>query len=595
MKLSRRNEPQPIAPPPLSVGVIPPVRVDGNGHGAHAPGTRAPMIGELLVQDGAASAEQVKNALRQQRKDRRPLGELLVQLGVPSARVTIAVGWQLGLAPVDLDTIYIQPEALDTLTALFARLREVVPYGIDDEGRLHVASTKPGDASLAKEVAEAAQRDVQMELADIAGIRRQLDLHYTVLGNVDAAAERAIKETAHRAPTTLLTTVSADAPVVQIVDLIITQGLRDRVSDIHIEPQADRLRVRYRVDGALHDVQSLPPQLGAPVASRLKLLAEMDIVDRHRSQDGQMTMKLDGRDVDIRISSMETVWGEKVVLRLLDRSRSLVPLSQLGLRAEEHERLHKLITSPYGLLMVSGPTGAGKTTTLYAALNELDRKTRNITTIEDPVEYQFDNINQVQINRLAGTTFVNGLRAILRQDPDVILVGEVRDVETAQIAVQSALTGHLVLCSLHAADCVGALHRFLDMGLESFLIASAVIGVVAQRLVRVNCPDCSVPVTPRPEELEFYRLVRGYDPPALMAGTGCRRCKGTGYYERTGVFEALRVDDPIRELIVARESQSGLRHHAQAAGMRTLQESACDLIDAGRTTIAEAMRTVYVI
>lgn len=589
MKLSRRSEPRPVAPPP--------VRVDGNGHApSRAPGTRAPMIGELLVQDGAASLDQVKNALRQQRKDHRPLGELLEQLGVPSASVTTAVGWQLGLAPVDLDTIHLQPEAIDSLTALFARKHQVVPYGIDDQGRLHVASTRPGDPVLAKDVAEAAHHDVQMELADAAAIRRQLDIHYTVLGNVDAEVIRAVQETAHQQPVAELSTLSMDAPVVQIVELIITQGLRDRVSDIHIEPQADRLRIRYRVDGALHDVQSLPPQLGAPVASRLKLLAAMDIIDRHRSQDGQFTMKLDGRDVDIRIASMETVWGEKIVLRLLDRSRSLVPLSQLGLGSEEHERLHKLVTSPYGLVMVSGPTGAGKTTTLYAALNELDRKTRNITTIEDPVEYQFDNINQVQINRLAGTTFANGLRAILRQDPDVILVGEVRDVETAQIAVQSALTGHLVLCSLHAADCVGAVHRFLDMGLESFLIASAVIGVVAQRLVRINCPDCSVPVQARPEEVEFYRAVRGHDPPAtLMAGTGCRRCKATGYYERTGVFEAMRVDDSIRELIVAREPQAVLRHRAQEAGMRTLQESACDLIDAGLTTVAEAMRTVYVI
>jgi type IV pilus assembly protein PilB len=343
-------------------------------------------------------------------------------------------------------------------------------------------------------------------------------------------------------------------------------------------------------------VQSLPPQLAAPVASRLKLLAEMDIVDRHRSQDGQMTMKLDGRDVDIRIASMETVWGEKIVMRLLDRSRSLLPLGQLGLQQEERDRLHRLVASPYGLLVVSGPTGAGKTTTLYAALNELDRTTRNITTIEDPVEYQFDNINQVQINRLAGTTFANGLRAILRQDPDVILVGEVRDVETAQIAVQSALTGHMVLCSLHAADSVGALHRFLDMGVESFLVASAVIGVVAQRLVRVNCPDCSVAYKPRPEEIEFYKQVRGHPPTApLLAGRGCRACKGTGYYERVGVFECMRVDDIMRELIVARETQAELRHRAQAAGMRTLQESACDLVDAGRTTIAEVMRTVYVI
>jgi type IV pilus assembly protein PilB len=584
MKLSRRSEPQPIAPPP--------VRRDGNGH---AP--RATLIGELLVQDGAASLDQVKNALRQQRKDHRPLGELLVHLGVPSASVTTAVGWQLGLAPVDLDTTYLQPEAIDSLTALFARQHQVVPYGVDDEGRLHVASTRPGDPALAKQVAEAAQRDVQMELADAAAIRRQLNRHYTVLGGVDSHAQRAISDAAVTTPRIAeLAGLNADAPVVQIVDLILTQGLRDRVSDIHIEPQADRLRVRFRVDGALRDVQSLPTQLGGPVASRLKIMADMDIVDRHRAQDGTTTMTVDGRIVDIRIATTETIWGEKVVLRLLDRSRSLLPLSQLGLHDEEHERLQRLITSPYGLFIVSGPTGAGKTTTLYAGLNELDRTTRNITTIEDPVEYQFDNINQIQINRLAGMSFANGLRAILRQDPDVILIGEIRDVETAQIAVQSALTGHLVMASLHAADAVGALYRFLDMGLESYLIASAVIGVVAQRLVRINCTNCSSPVEARPDEAEFFRGIRGgHAGVRQMAGSGCRQCSNTGFYDRRGVFECLSVDDEIRELIVDRVHQTQLRERVRAKGMRTLQDAVCDMIDEGQTTIAEAMRTVYVI
>ena len=567
------------------------MKPEGNGH---AQGAR---LGELLIQDGAASTDQVKDALRQQRRDRRPLGELLVQLGVPSARVTVVVGQQLGLAPVDLDSVHIQPEAIDSLTAGFARDHELVPYEIDEQGRLHVATGKPGDSALAKEVMEAARCDVQLELADSDAIRRALNVHYTVLGSVGDHAQRAILDATVTAPRVAeLAGLNADAPVVQIVDLILTQGLRDRVSDIHIEPQADRLRIRFRVDGALRDVQALPMQLAGPIASRLKIMADMDIVDRHRAQDGQTTMTVDGRIVDIRIATTETIWGEKVVLRLLDRSRSLLPLGQLGLRDEEHERLRRLITSPYGLFIVSGPTGAGKTTTLYAGLNELDRTTRNITTIEDPVEYQFDNINQIQINRLAGMTFANGLRAILRQDPDVILVGEIRDAETAQIAVQSALTGHLVMASLHAADAVGALYRFLDMGLESYLVASAVIGVVAQRLVRINCTACSSLAEARPEELEFYRAIRGgHAGVKQMIGSGCRRCSNTGFYERRGVYECLSIDDEIRELIVDRVHQSQLRDRARAKGMRTLQDAVCDLIDEGQTTIAEAMRTVYVI
>ena len=325
-------------------------------------------------------------------------------------------------------------------------------------------------------------------------------------------------------------------------------------------------------------------------------MADMDIVDRHRAQDGQTTVTVDGRTVDIRLATMETIWGEKVVLRLLDRSRSLMPLGQLGLRDAEHHLLQRLIASPYGLFIVSGPTGSGKTTTLYAALNEKDRELHNITTIEDPVEYQFDNINQVQINRLAGMTFANGLRAILRQDPDVILVGEVRDVETAQIAVQSALTGHMVMASLHAADAVGALFRFLDMGLQGYLIASSVIGVVAQRLVRVNCEYCAEEVPVKVEESDFYSFVRGRGPnPSQMAGTGCRRCSGTGFHERTGVFECMGIDEQIRSMIVSHATQEQIREYARGEGMRTLQDAVCDLVDDGKTTIAEAMRTVYVL
>ena len=553
-------------------------------------------LGELLIESGI-SADQVKTALKQQRRDRRPLGEILIDLGVPSDKVTSALGVQIGLAPIDLDAVEAEHAAVDSLDAGFVRQHRIFPYRIDDSGRLHIATTNPSDGELARQIMEKARRGVRLEFADSGAIQRAMDRHYTVLTDVGAAAEKAILDArvaTFEAPE--LAGLSADAPVVQIVNLLLTQGLRDRVSDIHIEPQSDRLRIRFRVDGALRDVQSLPIQLSGAIASRLKIMAEMDIVDRHRAQDGQTTVTLDGRTVDIRVATMETIWGEKVVLRLLDRSRSLLPLGQLGLRGEEHHRLQRLITSPYGLFIVSGPTGAGKTTTLYAALNELDRATRNITTIEDPVEYHFENINQIQINRLAGMTFANGLRAILRQDPDVILVGEIRDVETAQIAVQSALTGHLVMASLHAADAVGALYRFLDMGVEGYLVSSAVIGVVAQRLVRINCEQCSVKVPVRPDEAEFYRAIRGTLPEETqMAGEGCRHCSGTGFFERRGAFECVAIDDTIREKIVQQIPQGQLREYVRSTGIHSLQDAACDLVDEGRTTIAEAMRTVYVL
>jgi type IV pilus assembly protein PilB len=554
-------------------------------------------LGDMLVGSGAASPNVVKTALKQQKRDRRPLGEILIGLGVSSDQVTTELGRQMGLTAIDLDAIAASHEAIDSITASFAREHQVFPYMIDDTGRLHVATGHPNDTELANKVVEATKRAVRLELADPVALHRALDRHYTVLGGVEKAADRAVLDTRIQTQQgNVLAGLSADAPVVQIVNLIITQGLRDRVSDIHIEPQSDRLRIRYRVDGALVDVQSLPIALSGAIASRLKIMAEMDIVDRHRAQDGQTTITLDGRTVDIRIATMETIWGEKVVLRLLDRSRSLLPLGELGLRAEEHQRMRQLVASPYGLFIVSGPTGAGKTTTLYAALNELDRTTRNITTIEDPVEYHFENINQIQINRLAGMSFANGLRAILRQDPDVILVGEIRDAETAQIAVQSALTGHLVLASLHAADAVGALYRFLDMGVEGYLVASAVIGVVAQRLMRINCDECSTANGIRPEEAEFYHSVRGRSPKVKqLVGAGCRKCSGTGYYERRGVFECVGVDETIRELIVRQAPQTELRTYIRSTGTRSLQDAACDLIDEGQTTFAEAMRTVYVL
>lgn len=588
VKFSRRQAPVPEPPP-----VAPPQQHEFTVQGSRT----GRKLGEILVEQSLVPADAVKAALKQQRRDRRPIGEILMDLGVSSDSITSGLGLQIGLTAIDLDHMEAEHAAIDSLDARFVRQHRVFPFRKDDDGKLHVATANPSDSSLAQAVMEAAECAVRLEFADIGAIQRAIDRNYTVLADVGTQAAAAIQDArvvVAEAPE--LAGLNADAPVVQIVNLLLTQGLRDRVSDIHIEPQSDRLRIRYRIDGALRDVQSLPLALGGAVASRLKIMADMDIVDRHRAQDGQTTITLDGRTVDIRIATMETIWGEKVVLRLLDRSRSLLPMAQLGLRQEEHERLRQLIGSPYGLMIVTGPTGAGKTTTLYAALNELDRSTRNITTIEDPVEYHFENINQIQINRLAGMTFANGLRAILRQDPDVILVGEIRDVETAQIAVQSALTGHLVLASLHAADAVGALYRFLDMGVEGYLVASAVIGVVAQRLVRVNCPVCSTPTRVQPAEAEFYRSIRGQLPRhEQMAGPGCRHCSQTGFYERRGVFECISVNDMIREQITKQIPQTHLRDQVHSSGVRSLQDAACDMVDDGKTTIAEAMKTVYVL
>ncbi len=571
-------------------------RWNGPGQAATPAAPPPRPLGELLIDRGATTSGTVRSALRRQRRDRRPIGELLVDAGVPEGDVVGALAEQLGFNPVDLDQVVPEDDALYLLDGETARNLGALPFLIDELGMVHCAIANPADADQVAAVGKAISQPVFPRLAGRRSLERALDRHYTVLHRVDHAVQRAVVDRQEAPSATLAIPLRADAPVVQIVDLLLTQALRDRASDIHIEPQADRLRIRFRIDGALHDVNSLPTSLVGPIASRLKILAEMDIVDRHRSQDGQLEMTIDSRPVDVRVSTMETIWGEKVVLRLLDRTRSLVALPALGLQNADRERMRRLIDSPYGMLVVAGPTGAGKTTTLYAALSELDSASRNITTIEDPVEYRFENINQVQINRLAGTTFANGLKAILRQDPDIILVGEVRDVETAQIAIQSALTGHLVLCSMHAADSVGAIHRFMDMGIEPYLVASALIGVVAQRLVRLVCERCAGTAPATPAEAAFFRDVMGYEPPARFPQVvGCARCGGMGFHSRIGVFECLQVDDPIRERIVARSHHNELIEAAVGNGMHTIQQAGCDVAASGRTTLTEVMRTVYTI
>jgi type IV pilus assembly protein PilB len=392
-----------------------------------------------------------------------------------------------------------------------------------------------------------------------------------------------------------LSSITATSPAIEIVNMLITQGLRDRSSDIHIEPQKDYLRIRFRIDGVLQDVAHLPTATGAALASRIKIMADMNIVERRRAQDGQISLTVDGRELDIRVATMETIWGEKLVLRLLDRGRSLITLEQLGFSHEAYHRFHGMLHSPYGMIIVSGPTGSGKTTSLYAAIHELDKQVRNIMTIEDPVEYTFDNINQSQINKLADISFANGLRAILRQDPDIILVGEIRDRETAEIAVQSALTGHLVLSSLHATDSAGALLRFIDMGIEGFLIASSVIAIVAQRLVRKVCDGCRTTHEPTAEETDFAASLGRSVPKHLFHGKGCGRCNHTGYFDRIGVFEVLTMTEDLKRLVIARATHREIMATAAAGGLVPLRLDAWDKVSAGVTTVSEVLRSVYII
>jgi len=367
---------------------------------------------------------------------------------------------------------------------------------------------------------------------------------------------------------------------------------------VHIEPQGDRLRVRYRIDGALHDVLALPGSIGPALVSRIKIMSSMNIVERRRPQDGQMGMEVDGRTIDIRISTAPTIWGEKAVLRLLDRDRVVFRLSELGMPAATEAAYAKMVRAPLGMVICAGPTGSGKTTTLYSTLSDINQTERNITTVEDPVEYVFPSINQIQIHEQAGISFATGLRSILRQDPDVILIGEIRDAETARIAVESALTGHLVLSSLHATDAASALHRFVEMGVEAFLVATTTIGVLSQRLVRRTCRHCRVHYQPSVEELTFYAQVAGAQARAkktFWQGKGCTFCAHTGYLDRVGVFELLPTSDTVKELLIAGGSVEQLRAAAQREGMQTLLQQGGQLVTDDVTTLAEVMRSIYVV
>ncbi|MGB9377495.1 MAG: ATPase, T2SS/T4P/T4SS family [Mycobacteriales bacterium] len=558
-------------------------------------------LGELLVRQGALSSGHLAEALLQQKASDKMLGTLLIEMGIIEERqLTAGLSVQLNIPLVDLRRVTPEPAAAALLAESQARELGVIPISVSDDDVLDVAIGEPTEECVAQ-VYRALLRPVRILLASPTEIRRAIDSTYRALSGVEQqiAAFTAVQGE-HRggnaASQAALPVGGHDAPVVQVVNMLITQALRDRASDVHIEPQDERVRVRFRIDGALHDVLALPGSMASAIASRIKIMGSMNIVERRRPQDGQIALTLDGRAIDIRVATTGTIWGEKVVLRLLDKSRPLYKLQDLGMPAETHDNYAKIIRSPYGMVICAGPTGSGKTTTLYASMTEVNGPERNITTIEDPVEYVFPSINQIQINEAAGITFAGGLRSILRQDPDMILVGEIRDAETARIAVQSALTGHFVLSSLHATDAVSALYRFLDMGIESFLVASSVIAVVGQRLVRRTCNDCKVRFTPSAQEIAFFEQAGGRDKSEFWIGEGCNFCSRTGYSDRVGVYEVLQITEEMRELIVAESpSHHEMRRLAIAQGMQPLRKEAVRLVSEDVTTIAEIVRSIYTV
>jgi general secretion pathway protein E len=480
-------------------------------------------------------------------------------------------------------------EAIRLVPESIARKYTAIPVCVET-GTLQIAIANPTDIFALEALASQSRMRVEPHEAPRTEILRAIDLNYKAYDAIErqvsdiSLPEEEVTEERNRL------TELTDAPVAQALTMIIDEAAKARASDIHFHPQEDELKVRFRVDGILQDILSLPTRMATAMISRMKIMANMNIADHHHTQDGQFTYETQDRAVDVRVGTMPTVCGELAVLRLLDKSRSNLDLSELGFSQDSLDTFRKMLNVPYGMILVSGPTGAGKTTTLYAALNCLNHTEQNIITIEDPVEYRFKNINQTQVNMRAGVSFSTGLRAILRLDPDVILIGEIRDAETAQIAIQGALTGHLVLSSIHANDSLTVVSRLLDLGVEPFLVSSALIGVVAQRMVRQVCTYCGQPVTVPQIEQVAYARETGENRSEFVIGRGCPACSGTGFHGRSGIFELLPVNDELRSMIISNEDTATLRSHAIDNGMVTLVNDGMIKAGKGITTPAEVLR-----
>jgi general secretion pathway protein E len=484
-----------------------------------------------------------------------------------------------------------QPEAIQLIPEMMARRYNAMPLTVSGN-TLEVAMVDPTDIFALEAFAAHSRKRIKPIAASAKEIRDAIDFNYKGYSEIEKHVSN-ISMPSETNDEKLVLSAATDTPLVQALNLLIDEAVKARASDIHIEPEEDRLRVRYRIDGTLHDTMSLPVGVHRALISRIKILAELNIADHFRPQDGQFSVEAKGREIDVRVATAPTVQGERATLRLLDKSLATLGLSELGMLPDSLAKYESMLRVPYGMILISGPTGAGKTTTLYASINSLDTLSRNIITIEDPAEYRFKDINQIQVNLQAGITFASGLRSILRLDPDVILVGEIRDAETANIATQAALTGHLMLSSIHANDVAGVLSRLVDLKVEPFLVASAVIGVVAQRMVRRVCPDCSHPIKASAVEQMAYEREMGEKQTEFVYGTGCKSCAYTGYLGRTGIFEILTVNDKIGTMVCNQSSSAAIRAQALEDGMITMMYDGMRKVKAGITTPSEVLRNAF--
>jgi type IV pilus assembly protein PilB len=547
-------------------------------------GGRKPL-GQSLVELGHLSPEGLSRALEEQRRTGTSLREVILRLNLASESAILDYYEdQLGIPRMDLSTYVLEPEIVRLLPDRVARQYTVLPL-FKIGSTLTVAMADPLDVVALDEVKKSTGLEVDVVVSPLGQIREAIErLNPAGTGLDQLAREQALRQVAAE----VAARPEEDGPIIRFVNAVVQQAAREGASDLHLEPDESSFRIRLRVDGILREVSVQSKALYAPVVSRVKIMAALDIAERRLPQDGRIRMNVAGRDLDLRVSTFPTIHGENVVLRLLDRSATLIGLAELGLAPAPLATLERMIRKPNGIVLVTGPTGSGKTTTLYSCIQRINSVERNIVTLEDPVEFHMGSIRQTQVDPDAGLTFARGLRALLRQDPDIVMVGEIRDAETAEISVRSALTGHLVLSTLHTNDAAGALPRLIDMQIEPFLLSSAMLGVVAQRLVRRVCDKCKQPITPPADLAEALSLNPSLG--TFQHGAGCRACSGTGYRGRVGIFEVLDVDDEMQALIAQRAPSEEIARAARRSGMRTLREDAVKKAAEGLTTLQEVLR-----
>lgn len=557
-------------------------------------------LGEILVKEGIITQAQLDEVIKIQAKEGGRLGEILLKMGFATEEdVVVALGKQLNLPYVSMGAGLLKPATDQTLdvviTKEFAIKNLVLPLS-RTMNSLTCAITDPLDVILIDNLRKMTNCEINPVIATKTEVLKAIDDFYGKRDILKAAVKESYKTSDDFDQSVLeiepeelsidrLIARAEEAPVVKLVDLIIKQAIDERASDIHIEPFKDKISLRYRIDGVLHEIPPPAKHLHLPIISRIKILAKLDIAEKRLPQDGGFTVRIEGRSIDLRISIMPTIYGEKTVMRILDKEGVSLDLGQMGFLPPQLELFRKAIRMPYGLVFMTGPTGSGKSTSLYAALAEIKSPTKNIVTVEDPVEYHMEGINQVQIKPEIGLTFASALRAFLRQDPDIMMVGEVRDLETAQICVRSALTGHLVLSTLHTNDAPSAITRLIDIGVEPYLLMPSLVVIVAQRLVRRLCGECKEAYEPSPEERERFKL--GVD--LIYRAKGCDKCNHIGYRGRTCIGEVLFVDDEIRQHIVAGVSSQNIKKIACSRGMTTLYDSGLKKVQDGITSLEEAL------